>query len=217
LEVGALSAYVALKPIISAIGKIVDGMSAIGGAVGTLTGKGATAVGGAMGVDPATAKASGDQIGQQALFGFAGPIAQMSNLVGQMAGDFANAKALALAQQSGVQIGQATVAGMREGVGAHSPSVEAMRIGMNVGEGLGMGMEQSTAPAHAARTISSNALGGLQGGAALGGAGAQGGDTNTIGPIHISITAPEGVTDAQAISVSALSTVLERYQISSGR
>jgi len=34
---------------------------------------------------------------------------------------------------------------------------------------------------------------------------------------HINITAPDGVTDAHEISVTGLATVLERYQIGSGR
>jgi len=216
LEVGALEAYIALKPIISAVSKIGSVMSSLAGAVGGAAGAAGGKAAGALGVEPAAAQDVGSRIGQQTLFGLAGPVAQMSNLVGQMVADFANAKALEVAHSSGMQLGQATLDGMKEGVQAHSPSVEAMRIGMNISEGLGAGMMASPAHEQAARTISSDALGALgSGGAKALGSPAPANTNNTTIAVHI--TAPEGVTDAHELSVVGLSAALERFQIGSGR
>jgi len=216
LEVGALSAYIALKPVISAVSKIASAM----GSLGNMFGGAASAVGGVAagpaGADPAVAQESGKRIGLMMLSGLDGGIGQMANLVGQMVGDFANAKSLEVAHQSGVQLGQATVAGMREGVQAHSPSVAAMRIGMDLGAGLGLGMQASPEPAAAARTISNDALGGLRSGQAGIGAGGAA-NTNNTNTIAIHINAPEGVTDAHELSVVGLSAALERFQVASGR
>lgn len=41
--------------------------------------------------------------------------------------------------------------------------------------------------------------------------------THTIGSIVVNVTAPDGVTDAQGISTTALATALERYQVAAGR
>jgi hypothetical protein len=215
LEILGLQTYIAVKPLISAYDKIANVLGAASGKVGT-------AVGGAekgAGVEQGTIKDAATQAGGLFLGSFTSFLPQIANAGLEAIASIGNAKAQEVAHQQGVAIGKSTLAGVKDGLGVHSPSVEAMKIGMNVGLGLGMGMEDSPAPARAARTISSNALGGIGGakaiGAANGNAGAAGGPMSNV--FHINITAPDGVTDAHAISVVGLATALERYQIGSGR
>jgi hypothetical protein len=209
-EVKALQAYIALKPLIGAVTKIGNVMGALSptpaGGAGSEGGAGAT-------VDKARLA------GEAAFTGVVGPIALIPGLMWDALAAIGNDRAQAIARASGVAAGEATIEGIREGVQAHSPSVAAIKIGADIGAGLGMGMDQSPAPERAARTISANALGGLTArGGLLGGAPANdGGNATTIGPITIHITAPDGVTDAQELSIVGLSAALERYQIGSGR
>jgi hypothetical protein len=213
MEVKALQAYIALKPLIGAVEKIGNAMGALG------FGKN---MGGSGKVEPAmspdvNSETAGRQAGQLAKDGFLGAATGIPFVFFDVLTSIGDAKAQEIARQGGVNVGKATIEGIRAGVDAHSPSVEAIKIGMDLGAGLGMGMEASPAPERAARTISGNALGGLAGKPGFGGSPANDTGGTTIGPFEINITAPEGVTDAHTLSVVGLSTALERFQIGSGR
>lgn len=212
IEVKALQTYIALKPLIGAVSKIADAM----GAIGAIPGKAEGALAGATGVNEGEAAKGGEFATKAIRASMGDPFVFLGDLFNSTIGDLANAKALEAAHAQGAAVGGAVEAGMRDGLGVHSPSLAAMRIGMEVSAGLGMGMEASPMPERAARTISANALGGIQGGAkGIGAANTNAGPVSNT--FHINITAPEGVTDAQEISVTGLATVLERYQIGSGR
>ncbi len=219
IEVQALQAYIALKPIINAVGKIADGMSAVGGVLGGAKKTAVDSVAGGLGIDPGIVEKQGTNAGTMLAAGLGGPLLTSVEMFRQILTTMGDAEAQGIAHAAGVASGKAMIDGIKEGTQTHSPSLAAIKIGMGIGEGLGMGIEASPAPERAARTISSNALGGLAGGKnPFGGGGANdnaGGAS--IGAIHIAITAPEGVTDAQQLSVIGLSTALERYQIGSGR
>lgn len=213
MEVRALQAYIAMKPLIGAVGKIGDVMGAIGMGKDQAVGQAA----GALGVDPGGLEQQGLRAGALVYAGFGGPMAETAALVLDTLFSIGDDKAQEIAREGGKKSGEAAIAGIREGVQAHSPSVAAIKIGMDIGAGLGAGMETSPAPARAARTISSNALGGIAGGAAgLGGA-ANGNAGAVSNVVHVTINAPEGVTDAHELSVIGLATALERFQIGSGR
>lgn len=204
IEVAGLQAYIALKPLIGAIGTVVDGMKFVSGSIGKVNANADAALGAKAGTnDKITGLVS------------VNPFTQMKAVFDLTVGSLADSQALAVANQQGLAVGQATVAGIRQGVDAHSPSREAMKIGMDIGSGLGSGMEGSPAPERAARTISSNALGGIGGAKGLAGAANDTGTTSNVFNIHI--TAPDGVTDAQQLSIVGLSTAIERFQIGSGR
>ena len=117
---------------------------------------------------------------------------------------------------AGQDLGGAAVKGAKTGAGAHSPSVFAIEIGGNISEGLALGMVNSPMPAAAGRQISGSALGGAS--KAIGGTPANGnGGGMNISGLTIHITAPQGVTDATALSASALVIAVERLQLASGR
>jgi hypothetical protein len=120
---------------------------------------------------------------------------------------------------AGAVVGAVAVKGARTGAGVRSPSKPAIEIGGYISEGLGLGMVQSPAPARAGRQIGGYALGGIVGQAlAAPPANANGGGGGvTIGTVRIEIMAPQGVTDATAISASGLAVALERFQLASGR
>jgi hypothetical protein len=122
-----------------------------------------------------------------------------------------------LARQSGVTLGQEVITGIREGTETHSPSRAAMRIGLSLGAGLGEGMEASPAPARAARTVSGNALAGLARGGANDNAATGGAGGVHIDHLVVHIDAPQGVTDATALSVMGLSVAFERMGLAVGR
>ena len=215
LELYALKGYVAMKPLIGVAEKIGKGLSM--GA--DLLGAGAGAAGGALGVpktDQAAASKEGQIAAAEVVLGFGTGLPQMVDFFATVIGSLADAKALEVARAGGEKAGKAALEGIKTGVEAHSPSRAAARIGLDVGAGLGGGMEDSPAPARAARTISGNALGGLAGGAANGNGGAAaGGATSNV--FHITINAPDGVTDAKELSMVGLATAFERFQIGSGR
>lgn len=212
VEVRALQAYIALKPLIGAVGKIGDVMGAIGMGKDQAVGGAA----GALGVDPGGLEQQGLRAGALVYAGFGGPMAQTAALVLDTLFSIGDDKAQEIAREGGKKSGEAAIAGIREGVQAHSPSLAAIRIGMDIGAGLGAGMEGSPTPARAARVISGNALGGIAGGAAgLGAANTNAGAVSNV--VHVTINAPEGVTDAHELSVIGLATALERFQIGSGR
>lgn len=210
LEVGALRTYIAFKPLISALEKVMYVVDIISNA------KERTMVN--MGLSKEQMQLA-DMASPSILSGLTGGLSDIPTFVGDLIASIGDAKAQEIAKQQGVNIGKATIEGIREGAGTHSPSIPAMQIGGFISEGLGIGMVNSGVPDRAAKTVSSNALAGLSRGG--GGPGSSGGDVassnTTIGPITITIVAPDGVTDAEQLSVTGLSTALERFQIGSGR
>ncbi len=133
-------------------------------------------------------------------------------LVGGMGGSAARVTAAAN------DLGEMAVAGTKRGAGVKSPSKPAIEIGGFVAEGLGIGMTGSSAPARAGRQLSANALGGLVGGALTSpAANGNGGGGVTITGLQLTIMAPQGVTDATALSATGLAVALERLQLGSGR
>jgi hypothetical protein len=124
----------------------------------------------------------------------------------------------AIVHEAGKKLGEAATNGVKEGAGAHSPSLPAIAIGGYISQGLAMGMVDSPLPARAGRTIGGNALGGVAASALMAPAANDGGAvTYSISGLTIHITAPQGVTDAAGLSATGLVVALERLQLASGR
>lgn len=215
IELAAIKTYTAVKPLIKAIETISGAMSTVGKAHDSLAGGAADK----LGLSKEDTKTAGNELFSVFMGALTGGQYQFADMFGRIIGSLGDAKAQEIAYAQGKNIGKSAESGIKDSLGVHSPSTAAIKIGMNVGEGLGMGMENSPAPDRAARTISSNALGGLAGGKSPfgGGSANDNGAGGTSNVFHIAITAPEGVTDAHQLSVIGLSTALERYQIGSGR
>lgn len=214
VEIFALDAYIAMKPLIGAFEKVAE----LGGkAKDFLAPKGPEK--GPLEKTSALERAS--NVGSATAIGtaFGGPMLGAAvgaiDLGVQIAKSLGEDAAIAVARESGVELGKATIAGIREGTDTHSPSPLVIGIGRSIGLSLGMGMEASPEPARASRTISGHALGGLARGGAANNNGGGGGVVFHIG--RIDITAPEGVTDAATLGAMGLSVAFERYQLASGR
>jgi hypothetical protein len=215
VELRALQAYVALKPLINAVDKIGGVMGKLNAVPGQVAGAESKGLGLDAG-KTAEVQANVPSLGSAIVKGVTAPFTAIPELFMGVLSSIADAKAQEVAHASGVAAGKAVISGIKEGTQTHSPSLAAIQIGMGIGAGLGMGIEDSPAPERAARTVSANALGGLAGGAANGnGAGSSGGATSNV--FHINITAPDGVTDAKELSMVGLATAFERFQIGSGR
>jgi hypothetical protein len=212
LEVDALEAYIQLKPVIKAFNEIKDAAAPLTNLVSGVIN--APRIVEAQGSKDEAA-AQGGMLGKIMLAEFVGPSTGMVAAIHLALQEMAAAEAQGIAHSSGQAIGKAAVAGMRDGIGAHSPSIEAIKVGMDLSAGLGIGIEQSSMPERAVRTVSANTIAGLSGGASNQNGSAQGG--NNVGAIHISIVAPNGVTDAQQLSITGLATALERMQLGAGR
>lgn len=193
IEVKALEAYIALKPLIRGLQEVDRLASKATSALpsGTLS---AAAGGAATSLIPGAGAAS---------------------VVGDILDAIGNAKTKAF--QGGVDIGKATIAGMRSGTESHSPSIAAMRIGGYLGDGLGIGMRQSREPERAARQISGNALGGMAAAAMGGGVAAGGVGSHHVDIGEVNVHAAQGVTDAHQLTVTGLAIALERMQLAGGR
>lgn len=169
------------------------------GAVGDTLATVTTVLGGGVGIAAKGGMAVGDAIGQ----------------------GLVNALGLAKpgVEAAANDLGQAAVGGTKAGAGVKSPSKPAIEIGGYVAEGLGIGMAAGgPGAARAGRQLSANALGGLVGAALTSpAANGNGGAGITISGLTIHITAPQGVTDATALSATGLAVAVERLQLASGR
>jgi hypothetical protein len=210
IEVKALEAYIALKPLIKGF-ETIDRLVSKAIPAAQKPGEATTAGGAARTALSAVSMTS------IATGGVADGAKLGLNIVSGLLDALGAAKVRAFL--GGEALGKATISGLHEGTGSHSPSVPAMKIGGFLGAGLGMGMVRSREPQRAARQISGNALGGMMqaaAGAGMGGGGARGGGHHVeIGAVNVH--AAQGVTDAQQLSVIGLSTALERFQLGSGR
>jgi hypothetical protein len=223
VEIFALDAYIAMKPLISAFEKV----SSLSGKVASFVapafaGPGDTNSG--LREAPGALERAGSfgnvgtaiGVGNALTGGIGGSLAALPVLVYDTISSIGGGAARDAAHASGVELGKATIEGIREGTDTHSPSPLVIGIGRSIGLSLGMGMEASPEPARASRTISGYALGGLAGGGHGGAANGNGGGT-VIHVGNISITAPEGVTDAATLGAMGLTIALERMQLAAGR
>jgi hypothetical protein len=120
--------------------------------------------------------------------------------------------------QTGKDMSGSVIEGAKVGADAHSPSRLTMKLGMNLTEGLAQGIDASAGiPERAGRRISGAAIGGMSQGAMGGGSSGGGGGGTQVDKFEVNINAPDGVTDANQISVSALAIALERFQLAVGR
>jgi hypothetical protein len=120
--------------------------------------------------------------------------------------------------QTGKDMSGSVVEGAKVGADAHSPSRLTMKLGVNLTEGLAQGIDASAdIPERAGRRISGAAIGGMSQGAMGGGSSGGGGGGTQVDKFEVNINAPDGVTDANQISVSALAIALERFQLAVGR
>lgn len=213
IELAGLQAYVALKPLIGAFETLSKGASFLGSLPSKVVGGAAETVG----ADPEAAKQGLSAVGDAGMEGIKGLLKPLPFLFADVITTLGDAKAQELARAGGEAVGKATIAGIKQGVDAHSPSRAARKVGANVIEGMGEGMVDSPAMSRATRTVSSNALGGLSSGMLGGTPANDGGGGTTIGPIYLTIQAPEGVTDAQALTVAGVSAMFERLQLATGR
>jgi hypothetical protein len=209
IEVKGLEAYIALKPLIRAY-ETIDRLASKAFPKSQAPAQKPMAGAGAIG-------AASDVLSTTTKYGVTAGAAQgATELVGGLLDALGAASTKAF--QGGVGIGKATIAGMKEGTESHSPSVAAMRIGGDLGAGLGIGMRRSPEPAHAARQISGHALGGMMQGGAMGGLGGGGGASSHRVEIgEVNVHAAQGVTDAHQLSVIGIAIALERMQLGSGR
>jgi hypothetical protein len=122
--------------------------------------------------------------------------------------------------KAGAEAGTAAVDGAKKALDAHSPSRVAMSLGFNVGTGLAIGVRDSAdlprreAAKVGAYTAQSIAIGSGQAASQA----PQGGPSRssiTIG--NITVTAPNGVTDAEKLSIIGLATAFERMQLMEAR
>lgn len=221
LEVFALSTKLAFKPLLEIIKDIGAALNFVGTAIGAIKPPGS----------PAEPPKSVQEMKFDAVSTIVqGPLSLLTKAVGESGIDIGNALssgmivgiigALGLVKQAGHQAGEAGAQGAREGAQVHSPSELTKRVGAMMSEGLAIGMVDSSGmPERAGRQISGAALGGMTASAMMAGAAndGAGGRSITISGLTIHITAPQGVTDANALSATGLVVALERLQLASGR
>jgi hypothetical protein len=217
-----LSMELALLPVWNILKKIGGAIDSAGQAVGLIAPPGSAP----PPVKSAQASATGaveDTVG--GLTGLlTGPLMGVAGAGGMKVGEaigqgLVNALGLAKpgVEAAANDLGETAVRGTRAGAGVKSPSKPAIEIGGYVAEGLGIGMMGGAGgAARAGRQLSTNALGGLVGGA-LASSAANGNAGITISGLVINLTAPQGVTDATGLSATGLAVALERLQLASGR
>jgi hypothetical protein len=222
VEIFALDAYIAMKPLIRGFEKVAELSGKVAGFVAPAL-EGPKNPNSAFGEAPSAGeRAAGFAnvgtalgVGNALTGGVGGALAALPVLAFDTISSIGGGAARDAAHASGVELGKATIEGIREGTDTHSPSPLVIGIGKSIGLSLGMGMEAAPEPARAARTVSANVVGGLAGGGHGGAHGAGGGTVIHVG--NISITAPEGVTDAAQLSAMGLTTLLERFTLVAGR
>lgn len=222
IEVLALQAYLSMLPLIGAFetvagyaGKVKDFVlpSAPEGVTDFKTaGPGALA----RGAEVADMAGRGVAIGNALSGGLLGPLAGIVTGGIGLLKSMADETAREVARESGAQLGQATVAGMKDALEMHSPSRVGIAIGRNLSASVGTGVEvEAPAVARATRAVSGHALGGFMRGP--GGAFSGGGAGIVVHIGSVQVTAPEGVTDANTLGAFGISVALERMQLTVGR
>ncbi len=139
----------------------------------------------------------GKPVGQSFADGVAGGIADGRTKVGAAGG----------------ALGDHASAGTADALQVKSPSRVGYRIGGYLGEGVALGIDDSAAQVGtSARAMGHVAAGGAAGAAA----GGTGRGMVIEGGIHVSITAPDGVTHAGELTEVGLAIVFERLALSQG-
>jgi len=219
-EIWGLSMELALIPVWSVLKKIGHAIDAVtGGALDKLShvaGLDAMSQGPPVAPQPKTAEALVAHA-ELAMANYAAGRLIGGGLVGGLVSSLLERAEEAFGAGKG--LGAAAAAGTAAGAQVKSPSRLTMQVGAYMAEGLGIGMTDSTVPARAGRQLSSHALGGLVGSAITSPAasGNGGGGGVTLHVDSITITAPQGVTDAAQLSATGLAVALERFQLASGR